>query len=62
MTVNINSPVFNAGTTGVGKVTQALIDAMNSSPTFVKLFDSLRNFGKSILIGNSWEQLGSDSN
>ena len=41
MTISITSTVFGIGATGTGKISQALIDEMNRSPTFIKLFESV---------------------
>ena len=41
MTITINSVVFAVNSTGAGKISQALVDTMNSSATFAKLFNSI---------------------
>ena len=41
MTITINSVVFAVNSTGAGKISQALVDTMNSSATFVELFNSI---------------------
>ena len=53
MTININSSVFVVGSTGIGKITPGIVSVMNTSPSFIKLFDSISNLnsGVGIAIG-----------